>query len=77
MVQPSGPTFYHTLFIGVGLVEGTQLKFKYYLTNWFNKNYTDATGAQPYANFDANVFYLSLSFQILRGRHFYYKDSSG
>lgn len=70
------PTFYHTLFVGVGLVEGTQLKFKYYLTNWFNKSYTDGTGAQPYANFDANVFYISLSFQILKGSRFYYKDSS-
>ncbi len=71
------PIFYHTVFVGVGLVEGSQLKFKYYLTNWFNKSYTDGTGAQPYANFDANVFYLSLSFQILRGRKFYYKDSEG
>lgn len=68
------PSIYHTLFLGVGLVEGTQLKFKYYLTNWFNKGYTAADNTQPYANFDANVFYLSLSFQILRGRHFYYTD---
>ncbi len=68
------PSFYHTLFVGIGLVEGTQLKFKYYLTNWFNKGYTAADGTQPYANFNANVFYLSLSFQILRGTHFYYKD---
>ncbi len=70
------PAVYHTLFVGIGLVEGTQLKFKYYLTNWFNKGYTDASGQQPYANIEANVFYFSLSFQILRGTKFYYKDSS-
>lgn len=70
------PPIYHTLFVGIGLVEGTQLKFKYYLTNWFNKGYTAADGSKPYANFNANVFYISLSFQILKGRHFYYKDSS-
>lgn len=66
-------TFYHTLFVGVNMVEGTQIKFKYYLTNWFNKSYMDAQGTKPYANFDANVFYISLSFQILRGTDFYYK----
>ncbi len=27
---------------------------------------------KPYADFDANVFYVSLSFQILKGTSFYY-----
>jgi len=70
------PTFYSSVFLGFGIAEGTQLKFKYYLTNWFNKSYTDGTGAQPYANFDANVFYFALTFQILRGTHFYYTEKS-
>jgi len=70
------PPIYHTLFFAIGLVEGTQLKFKYYLTNWFNKDYTAADGSKPYADINANVFYISLSFQILRGTSFYYKDSS-
>jgi len=70
------PTFYHSVFLGFGLAEGAQLKFKYYLTNWFRKDYTDGTGAQPYANFDANVFYFALTFQILKGRHFYYSEKS-
>lgn len=70
------PPIYHTLFVGIGLVEGAQLKFKYYLTNWFNKGYTAADGSKPYADINANVFYFSLSFQILRGTKFYYEKSS-
>lgn len=72
------PGIYHTAFFGVQTSYGTQIKFKYYLNNFFNKGFTttDANGVpgyQPYANFDANVFYVSLSFQILKGTQFYYK----
>lgn len=69
------PTLYHSLFLGIGLVEGTQLKFKYYLTNWFNKDYTDGAGLKPFADFNANVFYVALTFQVFRGTKFYYKDT--
>ncbi|MEK6783617.1 MAG: hypothetical protein AABY93_18080 [Bacteroidota bacterium] len=70
------PGLYQSLFLGVQTPYGTQIKFKYYLTNFFNKSYTanDGNGGtfQPYAGFDANVFYVSLSFQILKGTNFYY-----
>lgn len=70
--SPRVPTFYHSVFLGFGVAEGVQLKFKYYLNNWYNKGYTDGTGAQPYANFNANVFYFALTFQIFRGTRFDY-----
>jgi len=70
------PTLYQTVFAGIQTPYGAQIKFKYYLTNFFNKGYTanDGNGGtyQPYAGFDANVFYISLSFQILKGTSFYY-----
>ena len=70
------PTVYHTLFAGFQGPHGTQLKFKYYLTNFFNKNYSavDANGdiTYPYQGFNANVFYVSLSVQILKGTEFYH-----
>jgi hypothetical protein len=72
------PGLYNTLFVGVQTPYGTQLKFKYYMTNFFNKSYgvDDGSGTgtikHPYQNFDANVFYISLSFQILKGTDFYY-----
>ncbi len=74
--SPRIPTFYHSVFLGFGVAEGVQLKFKYYLNNWYNKGYTDGTGAQPYANFNANVFYFALTFQIFRGTHFDYPGKS-
>ena len=66
------PGFYNTVFLGIQGPSGVQMKFKYYLTNFFNKDYKEADGTMPYAGFDANVFYFSLSFQILNGTHFYY-----
>ncbi len=75
------PALYNTLFFGFQTKYGTQIKFKYYLTNFFNKSYAenDGTGKliYPYQNFDANVFYVSISFQILKGLKLYnYKDYS-
>lgn len=66
------PTTYNTWFAGVHLPQGIQLKFKYYLTSWFNKDYTatnTTTGQleKPYANFTVNLFYISASYQIFRG----------
>jgi hypothetical protein len=71
------PGIYNSLFVGIQTPYGTQLKFKYYMTNFFNKNYSAIDGAgnivYPYQNFDANVFYISLSVQILKGSRLTYK----
>jgi hypothetical protein len=74
------PSLYNTVFVGFQTRQGTQVKFKYYLNNFFNKSYSanDGTGniVYPYQNFDANVFYVSLSFQILKGTSFYYTSKN-
>lgn len=76
------PTVNNTLFAGVQLPSGANIKFKYYLTNFFNKGYTaeDSSGSpyQPYQNMDVNVFYFSLNFFILKDMKLYYspKDQS-
>lgn len=67
------PSIYNTVFFGVQLPQGMQVKFKYYLDNWFNTSYKDATGTAIYANTKVNVFYVSLSFPILKGSSFYYE----
>ena len=64
------PTFYHTVMAGIQFKGGANLKFKYYLTNFFNKEYTETVGGsqiKPYADFDVHVFYVALSFDMLRG----------
>ncbi len=72
------PSYYQSFFFGVQTAFGAQLKFKYYMTNFFNKNYSADDGAgnvvKPYANIDANVLYISLSFQVLKGAKAYHKD---
>jgi len=72
-------TFNHSLMLGVQMPYGATLKFKYYLTNFFNKDYTatDSQGVQfkPYANMDVNVFYFSLSFGLLKNTDFYYENN--
>jgi len=65
-------TFNHTLMAGIQLPYGATIKFKYYLTNFFNKNFTLSDGTQPYANSDFNVFYFSLNFALLKNTDIYY-----
>jgi hypothetical protein len=71
-------TLNHSIMAGVQLPYGATLKFKYYLTNFFNKDYKadDGNGGtyKPYENSDVNVFYFSLSFGLLKNADFYYSD---
>lgn len=60
------PTFYHTLFAGIRFPRGMSLKFKYYMTPFFNKNYTLADGTQPYQSFEVNTFHISISSMITK-----------
>jgi hypothetical protein len=71
-------TFNHSLMAGVQLPYGATLKFKYYLTNFFNKDFEASNGQggtiKPYENVDANVFYFSLSFGLLKNADIYYNS---
>ncbi len=71
-------TFSHSLMVGVQMPYGATLKFKYYLSNFFNKDYQASDGQggtyKPYANSDYNVFYFSLSFGLLKDVDFYYHN---
>lgn len=71
-------TFNHSIMAGVQLPYGATLKFKYYLTNFFNKDFSASDGQggsfKPYENVDVNVFYFSLSFGLLKNADFYYNN---
>jgi hypothetical protein len=70
--SPRTPTIYQSWFAGIRFKYGTELKFKYYMTNFFNKDYTandNGVSVKPYANINANVFYVSLSIQLMKGTH--------
>ncbi|EKB47437.1 hypothetical protein [Cecembia lonarensis] len=60
-----------SFFAGMNLPGGGNIKIKYYPTEFFNRSFTATdgdTGAliRPYENFRANVFYVSLSFDLFR-----------
>jgi hypothetical protein len=67
-------TFNHSLMVGAQLPYGATLKFKYYLSNFFNKDYTMSDGTKPYEGSDYNIFYFSLSFGLLKNADFYYNN---
>ncbi len=63
------PAYYNSLMVGIQFSGGTNLKFKYYLTNFFNKDYTvDSPAGQikPFQDFDVNIFYISLSTDMFK-----------
>lgn len=56
--------FTQSLFAGVQFPQGFSLKFKYYLNNFFNEDFTvtkDNISTKPYAGFEARVFYFSIT----------------
>ena len=71
------PILNHSLMAGIQLPYGATLKFKYYLTNFFDKDFTESDGQggtyKPYDNVNVNIFYFSLSFGLLKDTNFYYK----
>lgn len=72
------PSVYHTFLVGIQFPYGGNLKFKYYLTNFHNKDYTetlsDGSQVKPYAFLNANVFYISLNFALFKNDDLYYKS---
>jgi hypothetical protein len=72
------PVIYNTVLFGVQFPYGLNLKFKYYLTNFFNQDYsevnTDGVTVYPYANMDAQIFYFSLSFNLSERMYLKYID---
>jgi hypothetical protein len=65
--------------VGVQFPYGAGLKFKYYLTNFHNKDYTatvDGVQYKPYEGLNSNVFYISLTFSLFKNTDLYYKQES-
>lgn len=68
------PSYYHTAFVGVQFPYGVSLKFKYYISEFFNQNYTENDGTQPYKGLKANVFYFAISTSLFRDNKVYIKE---
>jgi hypothetical protein len=72
------PTVNHSLMAGIQLPYGATIKFKYYLTNFFDDDFEASDGQggtyKPYQDIDVNIFYFSLSFGLLKNTSFYYNE---
>jgi hypothetical protein len=63
------PTLNHGLFAGFQFRGGMNLKFKYYVNDFFNADFeevNDGVTSRPYENFNANVFYIAITFNAFR-----------
>lgn len=64
---------FHSVMLGFQGPRGTSLKFKYYLTNFHNKDFTEnveGVDVKPYAGLNANILYVSLSADLFNGKDF-------
>jgi hypothetical protein len=65
--------FQHGFFVGVQFPYAANVKFKYYLSEFHNQDYTTNAGVKPYAGLKSNIFYFSLNFFLFRNLDFYYE----
>lgn len=66
--------FQHGIFVGVQLPYGTNIKFKYYFSEFNNESYTESDGYMPYAGLHTNVMYISLNFTMFRNSQLYVEE---
>ena len=74
--SPKVNPYTQALFAGINFKRGMSVKFKYYIDNFFNSGYSEKSGfvnIKPYANFTANVFYISLSWNAFKDLKSYEK----
>jgi len=73
------PLINNSILVGVQLPLGLNLKFKYYFTNFYNKDYVQidqSTGEpfKPYEDQDVNVFFISLAFNLFKDKKIYFAE---
>jgi hypothetical protein len=62
--------FQHGFFVGVEFPYGFNIKFKYYLSEFHNRNYVDSGGNKPYEGLKSNIFYLSIGSYLFKNYDF-------
>jgi hypothetical protein len=62
--------FQHGFLVGVEFPYGFDLKFKYYVSEFHNRDFTDEYGNKPYSGLKSNVFYFSLSSYLFKNYHY-------
>src|SRR5437764_133894 len=55
-----------SFFAGIQFMHGINLKFKYYTSEFHNRDYTDNAGLKPYNALKSHIFYFSLNFFLFK-----------
>jgi len=66
--------FQHGFVVGIQFPYGMNIKFKYYLSNFHNQDYMetiDQVDYYPYKGLNANVWYISLNFNLFKNNELY------
>jgi len=63
--------FQHGFLAGIQFPYGANLKFKYYLSEFHNRDYTNNAGNKPYGVLKSNIYYFSLCFFLFRNLDMY------
>ena len=63
--------FQHGFLAGIQFPYALNLKFKYYLSEFHNRDYTNTAGIKPYAGLKSNIYYFSLCFFLFRNLDVY------
>lgn len=66
----------HSFLLGLNMPYGFNIKFKYYITNFHNQEFTetdlDGNILLPYEGLKSNIFYISLNFGLFEPARNYY-----
>lgn len=65
--------FQHGFFVGIQFPYAANLKFKYYLSEFHNRDYVNNAGIKPYGALKSNIYYFSLCFFLFRNLDLYYE----
>ncbi len=58
------PLLMPSVFAGFQFNDKFNLKFQYYLNNFFNQDYKDNNGVKPYQNTDARLFFVTIGYNF-------------
>lgn len=63
--------FQHGFLAGIQFPYGFNLKFKYYLSEFHNRDYTTNAGYKPYSGLKSNIYYFSICFFLFKNLDLY------
>jgi hypothetical protein len=71
------PQVYHSIYAGFKFAPGIGFKIKYYINQFFNRDFIAPDGSTPYKNLKSNVLYFAFDFLLIKNNKFVYDSQDG